>query len=54
MVKADAVRFAETAGFVLDQASDVLQNDTDDMSAHMRDSDPGTTNRFVLKFRKPE
>ena len=54
MVKADAVRFAETAGFVLDTDSDVLQNDTDDMSAHMRDSDPGTTNRFVLKFRKPE
>ncbi len=55
LVKADAVRVAEAAGFVLDSDSDVLQNDTDDMSMHMRDeSVQGMTNRFVLKFRKPE
>jgi predicted methyltransferase len=55
MLKADAVRVAEAAGFVLDTDSDVLQNDADDMSIHMRDdSIRGMTNRFVLKFRKPE
>jgi predicted methyltransferase len=55
MAKADAMRVAEAAGFVLDTDSDVLQNDSDDMSMHMRDeSVQGMTNRFVLKFRKPE
>jgi predicted methyltransferase len=55
MLKADAVRVAEAAGFVLDSDFDVLQNDADDMSIHMRDdSIRGMTNRFVLKFRKPE
>jgi predicted methyltransferase len=55
MVKADAIRLAETAGFTLETDSDVLQFDTDDMSMHMRDdSVQGMTNRFVLKFRKPE
>lgn len=55
MQTADAIRVAEEAGFTLDSKSDVLQNDTDDMSMHMRDdSVRGMTNRFVLKFRKPE
>ena len=55
MVKSDAVRIGEAAGFALDVDSDVQQNDTDDMSMHMRDeSVSGHTNRFVLKFRKPE
>jgi predicted methyltransferase len=55
MVKADAVRVAEAAGFVLDTDSSVLHHPSDDMSKHMRDdSVSGMTNRFVLKFRKPE
>ena len=55
MVKADAIRLGEAAGFVLDTDSDVLQFDSDDMSKHMRDdSVRGKTNRFVLKLRKPE
>lgn len=55
MVKADAIRVAEAAGFVLETDSGVLHHDSDDMSMHMRDdSVRGMTHRFVLKFRKPE
>jgi predicted methyltransferase len=55
MVKADAVRVAEAAGFVLDTDSGVLHHHSDDMSKHMRDdSVNGMTHRFVFKFLKPE
>ncbi len=55
MVKADAIHVAEAAGFVLETDSGVLHHHSDDMSMHMRDdSVNGKTNRFVLKFRKPE
>ncbi|MGI9272165.1 MAG: class I SAM-dependent methyltransferase [Woeseiaceae bacterium] len=55
MVKADAVRVGEAAGFVLETDSGVLHHHSDDMSLHMRDeSVQGKTHRFVLKFRKPE
>ena len=55
MVKADAIHVAEAAGFVLETDSGVLHHPSDDMSMHMRDdSVSGKTNRFVLKFRKPE
>jgi predicted methyltransferase len=55
MQKADAVRVAEAAGFVLETDSGVLHHHSDDMSMHMRDdSVRGMTHRFVLKFRKPE
>ena len=54
MQKADAVRVAEAAGFVLETDSGVLHHHSGDMSMHMRDdSVRGMTHRFVLKFRKP-
>ncbi|MDH4072523.1 MAG: methyltransferase domain-containing protein [Gammaproteobacteria bacterium] len=43
------------AGFVLDGTSDVLRNTTDDLSLNMADpSIRGRTDRFVMRFRKPE
>jgi len=55
MVKADAIRVGEAAGFMLETDSGVLHHHDDDMSLHMRDdSVSGKTHRFVLKFRKPE
>ena len=55
MQKSDAIRAAEAAGFVLDLDSDILRNPADDMSLHMRDeSVSGKTNRFLLRFRKPQ
>ena len=43
------------AGFVLDAESDVLRNPADDHSKGVFDPDiRGKTDRFVLKFRKPE
>lgn len=55
LVKADAIRVGEAAGFVLETDSGVLHHHSDDMSKHMRDeSVQGKTHRFVLKFRKPE
>lgn len=55
MVKDDAIRVAEAAGFALDTDSGILHHHSDDMSMHMRDeSVQGKTHRFVLKFRKPE
>ena len=44
----------EAAGFVLDGQSDVLANPGDDHSMNVFDpSIRGTTDRFVLRFRKP-
>ena len=43
------------AGFVLDGTSDLLRNTTDDLSLNMADpSIRGRTDRFVMRFRKPE
>ena len=55
MLKADAIRVAEAAGFVVQEDSDVLHSDIDDMTQHMRtDGIRGFTNRFLLRLRKPE
>lgn len=51
--KADAVRLAEAAGFVLDEEFGLLRSAADDMSLNIRnDAVRGKTSRFVLKFRK--
>lgn len=45
----------QTAGFVLDAKSDVLRNMEDDYSLSMSDpSVRGKTDRFVMRFRKPD
>lgn len=45
----------EGAGFVLEAESDVLQNPDDDHTRNVFDpSIRGNTDRFVLRFRKPE
>lgn len=45
----------QTAGFVLEAQSDVLRNMSDDHSLHMGAPEiKGKTDRFVLRFRKPE
>ena len=55
LVKADAVRVAEAAGFTVATDSGVLHHHSDDMTMHMRDeSVQGKTNRFLLKLSKPE
>jgi len=55
MLKADAIRVAEAAGFVVEEDSDVLHSDIDDMTQHMRtEGIRGYTNRFLLKLRKPQ
>ena len=43
------------AGFVLEDRSDILRNDADDHSISVFDpAVRGSTDRFVLRFRKPE
>lgn len=55
MLKSDAIRVAEAAGFIVEIDSGVLHHHSDDMTMHMRDdSVRGKTNRFLLKLRKPE
>ena len=55
MLKADAIRVAEAAGFVVEEDSGVLHSDIDDMTQHMRaEGIRGHTNRFLLKLRRPE
>jgi predicted methyltransferase len=45
----------ESAGFILDGQSDVLRNPADDYSRIVFDPElRGKTDRFVLRFRKPE
>jgi predicted methyltransferase len=52
--KADAIRLAEAAGFVVEAEGDILSNEDDDMTQHMRSEGlRGFTQRFVLKLRKP-
>ena len=44
-----------SAGFVLDAQSDVLRNPEDDHSQHMGSPEiRGNTDRFVMRFRKPD
>ena len=51
VVRADFQR----AGFVLEGESDLLRNPADDHSLNVFDDQiRGKTDRFVLKFRKPE
>lgn len=55
MLKADAIRVAEAAGFTLEADSDILHSDIDDMTQHMRaEGIRGYTNRFLLRLRKPK
>lgn len=52
--KADAVRIAEAAGFVVEAERSILQNPDDDMTQFIRaEGLQGHTNRFLLKLRKP-
>jgi len=45
----------EAAGFVLEARSDVLRNSSDDYSKNMADQlVRGKTDRFVMRFRKPD
>jgi len=49
------VQELEAAGFVLDGESDLLRNPDDDYSKMVFDSSVrGKTDRFILRFRKPE
>jgi len=54
MPKADAIRVAEAAGFIVEADSGILHVHDDDMTGHMRDRERGQTHRFLLKLRKPE
>ena len=54
MLKADAIRVAEAAGFIVEAESDVLHSDQDDMTQNIRaEGLRGFTSRFVLRLRKP-
>jgi len=49
------IREVQAAGFVLDAQSDILRNDADDYDKSVFDPAlRGKTDRFVLKFRKPD
>lgn len=55
MPKADAIATATAAGFVLAGESDVLANPDDDRTVNVFQPEiRGQTDRFVLKFTKPE
>jgi predicted methyltransferase len=55
MLKSDAIRVAEAAGFTVEADSDILHSDIDDMTQHMRtEGIRGHTNRFLLRLRKPK
>lgn len=55
MLKADAVRFAEAAGFVVETDSSILHMASDDRTRPVFDEAVrGKTDRFVLKLRKPQ
>jgi len=55
MQKADAIRVAEAAGFIVEGDSELLHSDADDMSQVVfAEGLRGNTNRFLLKLRKPE
>ncbi len=53
MLKADAIRFAEAAGFIVEGDSGILHVDTDDMTQSVfAEGVRGKTHRFLLKLRK--
>jgi len=53
-LKADVIRVAQAAGFVVDGDSGILHNHNDDMTQAVFAEDVrGKTNRFLLKLRKP-
>jgi len=53
-LKADVIRVAEAAGFVVEGDSGILHNHNDDMTqAVFAEGVRGKTNRFLLKLRKP-
>jgi predicted methyltransferase len=55
MLKADAIRIAEAAGFVVEGDSDILQVADDDHTQHVyADGRRGNTDRFLLKLRRPQ
>jgi len=52
--RAQVIREAEAAGFVLDGESEVLRNPADDHTVRVFEGDiRGHTDQFVLRFRKP-
>lgn len=55
MLKADAIRIAEAAGFVVEGDSDLLHVADDDHTQRVfAEGRRGNTDRFLLKLRKPE
>jgi predicted methyltransferase len=55
MLKADAVRLAEAAGFVVEGDSGILHVHGDDRTQHVfAEGVRGKTHRFLLKLRKPK
>ena len=55
MLKADAIRVAEAAGFVVEGDSGILHVHSDDRTQHVfAEGVRGKTHRFLLKLRKPE
>lgn len=55
MLKADAIRTAEAAGFAVEGDSGILHVHSDDRTQHVfAEGVRGKTHRFLLKLRKPE
>lgn len=55
MLKSDAMRVAEAAGFVVEADSGILHVHTDDRTQHVfAEGVRGKTHRFLLVLRKPE
>ena len=55
MLKTDAIRMAEAAGFVVEADSGILHVHSDDRTQHVfAEGVRGKTHRFLLKLRKPE
>lgn len=55
MLKTDAIRVAEAAGFVVEGDSNILHVADDDHTQNVfAEGRRGTTDRFLLKLRKPE
>lgn len=55
MLKSDAIRMAEAAGFVVEADSGILHVHSDDRTQHVfAEGIRGKTHRFFLKLRKPQ
>ena len=55
MQLSDAIRVAESAGFIVEASSGILHVHSDDLSKGVfAEGTRGRTNRFLLKLRKPE